>query len=191
MDLLDSGKRERRSAFVVALVLAIAVSVLAAPVVEAAIQRVRVKGPVNAKIRDTTGDHIESKGTGALGLFAAEGSSGAIAVRNYAGGGGFLGAIDCNAGGLPDNLQLPTASGVGRVITGIIVTGSDASAAISSEQVDALLGVPAAVDFPVANVTTTAENQTQFIGLGNGLSLTAPLKIKCNGTQGNVVVLGE
>ena len=187
MDLLDNGKSERRSAFMLSLVIAIALSVLAAPVVEAAVTRIR--GTVNVK--DSTGDAIDSQATGALGLFAAPGSSGAIAVRNFAGGGGFLGAADCAAGGLPDTITLPTSTGVGKVVTGIIVTGADAKASISSEQVDALLGVPEGTDFPVANVTTTPENQTQFIGLGNGLSLTAPLKVKCTGTSGNIVVLGQ
>lgn len=188
MDLLDSGKRERRQAFVLALVLAISISVLAAPVVEAAVTR--IKGNVNVK--DSTGDPIDSQSTGALGLFQAEGSSGAIAVRNFAGGGGFLGAADCNPQtALPDTITLPSANGVGRIVTGIIVTGSNASAAISSEQVDTLFGVPANADFPVANITTTAENQTQTLALGNGLTLTAPLKIKCNGNNGNIVVLGQ
>lgn len=188
MDLIDSGKRERRQSFVMALVLALVVSVLAAPVVEAAVTR--IKGTVN--IKDSSGDAIDSQATGALGLFQAEGSTGAIAVRNFAGGGGFLGAADCNgATALPDTITLPSANGVGKIVTGVIVTGSDASAAVSSEQVDSLFGVPANADFPVANITTTPENQTQTLSLGNGLTLTAPLKLKCNGTDGNIVVLGQ
>ena len=188
MDLLDSGKRERRQAFTLALVLAISISVLAAPVVEAAVTR--IKGTVNVK--DSTGDAIDSQATGALGLFQAEGSSGAIAVRNFAGGGGFLGAADCSsATALPDTITLPTTNNVGRIVTAIVVTGTDASAAVSSEQVDTLFGVPATSDFPVANITTTAQNPTQSLALGNGLTLTAPLKIKCNGTNGNIVVLGQ
>ena len=187
MDVLDSGKRERRQSFVLALVLALVVSILAAPVVEAAVTR--IKGTVNVK--DSSGDAIDAAATGALGLFQAEGSSGAVAVRNFAGGGGFLGAADCNAAtALPDTITLPS-NNIGKIVTAVIVTGSDASAAISSEQVDTLFGVPASADFPVANITTTAENQTQSLALGNGLTLTAPLKLKCNGTDGNIIVLGQ
>lgn len=185
---MDSDRRERRQSFVVALAVAVGLSVLFAPVVEAAVQK--IKGTVNVK--DTSGDAIDSASTGNLGLFQAAGSDGAIAVRNFAGGGGFLGAADCSAAtALGDTITLPTANNVGRIVTGIIVTGSNASAAVSSEQVDTLFGLPATADFPVANITTTAENQTQSLSLGNGLTLTAPLKIKCNGTNGNIVVLGQ
>ena len=183
MDLLDSGKRERRSAFVAALVLALAVSVLAAPVVEAAVTK--IKGTV--KVKDSTGDAIDSEATGALGLFQAPGSNGAIAVRNFAGGGGFLGARDCDdQTALPSNLSLTEG-----IVTGIIVTGQDAQVQISSEQVDTALGVPEGADFPVATLTTTNSNQTEFIGLGNGLTLTAELKFNCVGNSGNYVVLGQ
>ena len=188
MDLLDSGKRERRQTFALTLVFALVLTWILAPVVEAQVQR--IKGTVNVK--DSNGSTVDSAATGALGLFQAPGSDGAVAVRNFAGGGGFLGAADCtSATALPDTITLPTSTGVGRIVTAIIVTGTDASAAISSEQVDALFGVPANADFPVSNITTTTQNQTQSLALGNGLTLTAPLKIKCNGTNGNIIVLGQ
>ena len=186
MDLFDSGKRERRSAFVTALVLAFALSVFAAPVVEAAAQR--IKGTVTAKIKDTTGDPTDSKDIGTLGLFQAAGSNGALAVRNFAGGGGFLGAGDCDpASQLPNQVVVNAPD----IVTGIIVTGDNAAVAVSSEQVDTLFGVPDGADFPVANITTTAQNPTQFLGLGNGLTATSPIKFNCADGEGNFVVLGQ
>src|SRR5687768_17294820 len=93
---MDSGKRERRSTFVTALVLAVSVTVLAAPVVEAAVTK--IKGTVN--IKDTNGDGIESEAIDQAGQPAPTGgSSGAIAVRTFGGGNQFLGAADCDPPG--------------------------------------------------------------------------------------------
>jgi hypothetical protein len=182
-DLFDSSKKERRQTFVMALVVAVAISILAAPVVEAAVTK--IKGTVNVK--DSTGDAVESEATGVLGILQAPGSSGAVAVRNYAGGGGFLGAADCSAAtALPDTVTINSG-----IVTGILVTGTNGSWAISAEAVDTLFGVPEGADFPVSNVSTSADNPNEFVGLGNGLTVTSPLKMKCTGTNGNLVVLGQ
>lgn len=181
---MDSGKRERRQAFVLALVLAISISVLAAPVVEAAVTT--IKGTV--KIKDTSGDATDSKNIGNLGVFQAPGSNGALAVRNFAGGGGFLGAGDCDpASPQPNTVTVNAPS----IVTGIIATGEDANVAVSSEQVDALFQVPAGADFPVATISTTRENQTEFLGLGNGLTATSEIKFNCASGNGKFVVLGQ
>ena len=182
-DLFDSSKKERRQSFVLALVVAVALSILAAPVVEAAVTT--IKGTV--KVKDSTGDGIESEATGTLGILQAEGSTGAVAVRNFAGGGGLLGAADCSAAtALPDTVSISEG-----IVTGLIMTGSNASWAVSSEAVDTLFGVPEGADFPVANFTTDADTPNEFVGLGNGLTVTSPLKFKCTGNNGNLVVLGQ
>ena len=188
MDLYETSRRDKAQTFIAAIALALVVAVLAPPVVQAAVTRVR--GTVTAKIKDSGGGTIDAEAIDRLGLFVTDGPDGAIAVRNFAGGGGFIGAADCAAGGLPDTVTVPS-NGVGDIVTGIIVTGTDAAIQMSSEATDALLGVPADADFPVSTFRVNATHPNEFIGLGNGLTITAPLKVKCTGTDGQVVVLGQ
>ncbi|MFP5299271.1 MAG: hypothetical protein ACLGHL_09830 [Actinomycetota bacterium] len=188
MDLSEASWREKSRTFFGAIALALVVAVLAPPVVQAAITRVR--GTVTAKIKDSTGGTIDAAAIDRLGLFVTDGPDGAVAVRNFAGGGGFIGAADCAAGGLPDTVTVPN-NGVGEIVTGIIVTGTDAAVQLSSEATDALLGVPEGADFPVSTFRVNANHPNEFVGLGNGLTITAPLKVKCTGTNGQVVVLGQ
>ena len=180
MDLFETSRREKRQSFVVAIALAIAVSLLAAPAVQAALQTV--------KIKDSGGGAIDAKRIPAMGLFDARGSNGAIAVRNFAGGGGFLGAIDCNAAPPQSNT---TTLGSGAIITGIIMTGNAAGA-------DAVLGVQSAAIGPInlMHMRVNAAHPNDFVGLGNGLTLTDDLTLTCdNGAggagQGQVIVLGQ
>lgn len=182
MDLLDSGKRERRSAFVMALVLAIAVSVLAAPVVEAAVTK--IKGTVTAKVKDSTGDTIESEVVGPGGLFQTGGSTGAIAVRTFAGGNAFMGAGDCTS---PPTATDPLDNKVtvdgGNIVTGIIMTG-DMTVTVTSLAVGQ-------GQLPLLNLQTTAQSPNEFIGLGNGLELDDDLILTCTQGDGNFVVVGQ
>lgn len=182
MDLLDSGKRERRSAFVMALVLAIAVSVLAAPVVEAAVTT--IKGTVTAKVKDSTGDAIESEVIQPGGVFSTGGSSGAIAVRTFGGGNAFMGAGDCTT---PPTQTDPLDNKVvvpgGNLVTGIIMTG-EMTVRVTSLAVGA-------GQLPLLNFKTTAENPNAFIGLGNGLELDDDLILTCTTGTGNFVLVGQ
>ena len=185
MDLIEVSRREKRQTFLAAIAFALVAAILVPPVVEAAVTRVR--GTVTAKVKDSTGDPVESEAIGPMGLLQAEGTTGAIAVRNYAGGGGFIGAGDCS-----DATPLPaTVEVTDSIVTGILMTGSDATVVASSESVDALFQVPAGQDFPLLNFRVSAENPNEFVGLGNGLTVTAPLKFRCTGADGQVVVLGQ
>lgn len=187
MYLQEVTGREKRQTFVIAIAIALAVFVLGAPVVEAAISRVKLAGgTATAKIKDSTGDNVESESIEPMGLTQAEGSTGAIAVRNYAGGGGLLGAGDCTASTEPAQGPLPntvTLSG-GHIVTGIIITGTGTvrvtTQAVGSGQV------------PLANFTVNAENPNEVVGLGNGLSVTTPLTFTgIDGTACNFVVIGQ
>ena len=179
MDLFDSAKRERRQSFVVALVLAIAVSVLAAPVVEAAVTR--IKGTVNVK--DTNGSAVEAEAIAPGGAFQTGGSSGAIAVRTFAGGNAFAGAADCTATPTPtDPLTNSISVEGGNIVTGIIATGSNMNIRVTSQAVGA-------GQLPLLNFQTTAENPNVFIGLGNGLELDDQLTLTCTAGTGNFVVV--
>jgi hypothetical protein len=176
----DVSRRERFKALFGAIALAIVVMLVAPPVVQAATQAVKVKGKV--KVADTDGDAIESKAIADMGLLAAEGSDGALAVRNFAGGGGFLGAADCtetDADGLVNTVSVGNA-----IVTGIIMTGTDATWTVTSAAIGGGL-------LPLLNFRTTTDNPNEFVGLGNGLTLTAPLTFTCTGTNGNIAVLGQ
>ena len=183
MDLIDSGKRERRQSFVLALVLALAVSVLAAPVVEAAVTR--IKGTVNVK--DTNGDGIESEAIDQAGAPAPTGgSSGALAVRTFAGGNQFLGAADCDppgTGGPTDVFGSTLTVPGGHHVTAVIVTGT------ASVQVRA-----AAVgggNIPLLTLRATNENPVTTLALDNGLELTDNLILQCTSGAGQFAAIGQ
>ena len=179
MDLFDSAKRERRQSFVLALVLAIAVSVLAAPVVEAAVTT--IKGTV--KVKDSNGSAVESEVIAPGGAFQTGGSSGAVAVRTFGGGNAFGGAADCTGTPTPTD-PLPNSITVpgGNLVTGIIATGTDMNIRVTSEAVGG-------GQLPLLNFQTTAENPNVFIGLGNGLELDDNLTMTCTAGTGNFVVV--
>lgn len=180
MDLFEVSSREKRTTFVKVVVGCLIAFIIAPPLAQAATQAVRVTNAV--RVKDTTGDAIDSKVVADMGLFSAAGSSGAIAVRNFAGGGGFLGAADCTAStadGLTNVVSITDS-----IVTGMIFTGTDGKFTVKSDAVGG--GALALLNF---RVSTSAPNE--FVGLGNGLTLTDALTITCTGTDGNVVVLGQ
>ena len=198
MDQVQAVRREKRKTFLVSIAAASAVMLIGAPIVQAATQAVRVKGPV--KIKDSTGLPIESEAIDALGVLDAEGSSGAVAVRTFAGGGGLLGTGDCTEAvgpqadgsfSRPNTVTVP--AGEDTIITGIIVTGEDAHVSVSAPDLASVIGPG-----PVNTFSTTPQNQSLFIGLGNGLTVSpAKLVFECGGAggtgdgSGNFTILGQ
>jgi len=188
VDLFETSRREKRQSFIVALALAVVVSLLAAPAVQAAIQRVRLAGgTATVKIKDTAGGAVDAKRIPPMGLFDAQGSSGAVAVRNFAGGGGFLGGIDCTAAPTPQANTIAIPSG--KIVTGIIIGGTDAKVTITS---DAIGGGA----LPLMRLRASTANPNEFIGLGNGLTTTDNLNFTCTGEAGGdgvgqVIILGQ
>ena len=187
MNAVETSARDKRQTFFSALAIGLVVFLVAAPIVEAQTNRVRLAGgTATAKIKDSNGGTIESEPIDRMGLTLAEGSDGAIAVRNFAGGGGLLGAGDCTASTEPAQGPLPnvvTLSG-GHIVTGIIITGTGTvritTQAVGSGQV------------PLANFVVNAENPNEFVGLGNGLSVTTPLTFTgIDGTACNFIILGQ
>lgn len=185
MNLLDVSGREKRQTFLSAVAIALAVFVVGAPVVEAAISRVKLAGgTATAKVKDSNGGRVEAEPIAPMGLTLSEGSDGAIAVRNFAGGGGLLGAGDCTASTEP--AQGPLANTVtlsgGHIVTGIIITGTGTVRMTT----DALGPIP------LANFVVNAQNPNEFVGLGNGLTVTTPLHFTgIDGTACNFVILGQ
>lgn len=177
--------REKRQTFFTAVAIAVAVFIVGAPVVEAAISKVKLAGgTATAKVKDSDGDTLESERIPPMGLTLAEGSEGAVAVRNFAGGGGLLGAGDCTASTEPAQGPLPNTVtlGGGNILTGIIMTGTG-TVRITTDALGPI---------PLANLTVNAENPNEFIGLGNGLTITTPLHVTgIDGTACNFVLLGQ
>ncbi|MDQ3914068.1 MAG: hypothetical protein M3279_02890 [Actinomycetota bacterium] len=187
MEKLEVSGRDRRQTFFAAIGIALTVFIVGAPVVEAAISRVKLAGgTATSKIKGSDGAEIESEAIGPMGLLQAEGTDGAIAVRNYAGGGGLLGAGDCTASTEPAQGPLKNVvelSG-GDIVTGLIVTGTGTvrvtSLALGNHQL------------PLANFTANAENPNVVVAFGTGLTLTSQLRFTgIDGTACNFVVLGQ
>lgn len=185
MDLLAVSGREKRQTFFSAIAIALAVFIVGAPVVEAAVSRVKLAGgTATAKIKDSNGDSVESAAIPDMGLTDAPGTSGAIAVRNFAGGGGLLGAGDCTASTEPAQGPLPNTVtlGGGNIVTGIIITGTG-TVRITTDALGPI---------PLANFVVNAEHPNEFVGLGNGLTTTTPLHFTgIDGTACNFVILGQ
>src|SRR5688572_17235939 len=76
---------EKRRTLISALGLVLVVAIVAAPVAQATHHAVKISGKV--KIADTTGGTLESTPVPDMGLLLAPGSEGALAVRQFAGGG--------------------------------------------------------------------------------------------------------
>jgi hypothetical protein len=179
VDLFETSAREKRSTFVKVVAGCLLAFIIAPPLAQAAVTT--IKGSV--KIKDSGGGAISASSIGAMGLFEAAGSSGAVDVRNFAGGGGVLGAADCTettADG-PANFVAVTDS----IVTGIIITGTDATFTATAQAF-------ANHALPLLQFRTTPDHPSEFIGLGNGLTITTELKITCTaGTNGRLIVVGQ
>jgi hypothetical protein len=179
LDLFQTSAREKRSTFVKVIAGCLLAFIIAPPLAQAAVTT--IKGTV--KIKDSGGGTISASSIGAMGLFEAAGSSGAIDVRNFAGGGGVLGAADCTettADGRANFVSVTDA-----VVTGIIMTGTNATFTATAQA----FGAHA---LPLLKFQVTPENPSEFVGLGNGLSITTELKITCTaGTDGLLIVVGQ
>jgi hypothetical protein len=167
-----------RQTWVIAIVAIAVLFVAGMPAVQAAAQKVKVQGKVG---------NIDAKRVPAMGLLDAPGSSGAVAVRNYAGGGGLLGAGDCDAAtpNRPDSVNV--AANRSTIITALIITGTDATIGVSAPDLTPLLGPG-----PIVTFRVTAGSPNQFVGLGNGLTVfPSNLVFTCTGSDGQFVILGQ
>lgn len=201
MDLQQSSGREKRQTFFVAIALAAAVMLLAAPVVQAAVQKVfvtntvpvkvkgqpiAVKGTVNSKIKDSTGGAINSEVVPDMGITGVPGSDGALDVRVYAGGTGLLGVGDCTAAAAAGTDPLNTLTVPGnRVVTAFIMTGEG--------EVDLTSAVAGSIVLNRFKTDPTVM-PNYALSLPNGLGTTAPLTftgVDDGGANCQWVVLGE
>jgi hypothetical protein len=194
MDLQNTTRREKRQTFFIAIALAAAVMILAAPMVQAAINRVvvtntplpvKVKGVAQtkgvSKIRDSAGHAINSEVIPDMGVTQVPGSPGAQDVRIYAGGTGLLGIGDCSTDtttGPSNVLDIPG----NKVITAFIMTGTG-EVKLTSDATGPLV---------LSNFVTDANTPEYSLSLPNGLGTTVPLHFTGTPTTAcHFVVLGE
>ena len=185
MDQYEATRREKRQTFMMALALALGVTILSAPVVEAATQT--VKGTVTAKIKDTAGGRIDADAVpGGAGQTAL--SAGAIDVRTHAGGGGLITNGDCDGDdtdGRNSTKLIP--ANPNTVVTALILAGDSVTLGVEAPGLEPVTGAG-----PVIELSTTASSPTATLALGNGLQLTpAPLRFTCTGGDGNWALLGQ
>ena len=202
-----SGRARSRFAGVMGIILLFAV--LAPPVVNAAIQRVRVANRVAVEgrvrvtnnqvvvrtgdealnIADSTGDSVEAQGVGTMGEFDAPGSAGALAVRNFAGGGGVLGAGDCTAStGRPNVILLD-----GVIVTAVMVTGTNGRVTLASNQTT----VDPTVFDSILALRVDSVSHNESMEFGNGMTIPGALRLTGSASGGSgdgdcqYVVLGQ
>ena len=185
MDQYEATRREKRQTFMMALALALGVTILSAPVVEAATQT--IKGTVTAKVKDTAGGVVEAdRVPGGAGQSVL--SNGAIDVRTHGGGGGLITNGDCDddaTDGRANSKQVQ--ANPNTVITALILAGEGVSLGVTAPGLEPVTGAG-----PVIELKTTVENPTVSLALGNGLQTTpAPLVFTCTGGDGNWALLGQ
>jgi hypothetical protein len=200
VDLHDGFKRERRQTLVLALVLAVSVSVFAAPAAYSAVRSVKARlfnskgqaikttsGAVNTKQQGDVGSRTKDSGGGAVEASPVSftnaaieptgaSSTGAIDVKTYAGGGSFLGAGDCTTavGGADiggGGQGLPNA---------VIVPGGTIITALLVNGTDGQVKVtsanPGLVGLPaLQRYRVTAEMPNVTAAFGNGLAINDAL----------------
>ena len=175
---VEVARSDKFKALVGAIALALVLVLLAPPAVQAAVQK--IKGTVTAKIKDTGGGNINSKRITSQGLFDAAGSTGALDVRSFAGGNGFLGAGNCPAAGLTNTATAPG----GSIVTGILATS--AGSGVITVTSDAI----GAGALPLLQFQVNADSPNVGFSLGNGIRATDTLTFTCTGTA-RFVLIGQ
>jgi hypothetical protein len=185
MEPFDVSRRAKRQTLLAAIGVAVAAFAIGAPVVEAAISKVRLAGgSATARIRDSDGTAIEAEPIERMGFLQSEGSDGAVAVRTFAGGGGLLGAGDCTASTEPAQgpLKNTVTLGGGDVVTGLVITGTG-TVRVTSEGLGPI---------PLANFTVNAGHPNEYIGFDNGLTISSPMTFTgIDGTACNFMLVGQ
>jgi hypothetical protein len=173
LDPFEVSGREKRRAFVLAIVFAFVLSVIIGPGVANAINT------VFSRIKDTGGGRIDAKAIPAQGLTDVPGSKGAVDTRNFPGGTGLLGIANCSAAsGGPPSVTIPG----GNVVSDLLLTGTDGTVAMTSA---ALPG------YTFLKARVTADSPNVIADLASGLGVTAPLTFTATGTDCELVVLGS
>jgi hypothetical protein len=203
MDVFESARADKRR-FLGAAVVALIVGMLVPAGVEAATQKVKVKGVVTVTqqspfaVNDTTGDPIESQAIPPGGSTSVPGSDGALATQNFSGGAGFIGVIDCNSGTAAKASSItvtPDASG-NEVVEAIIMGTEDAG---DTGTFVLTAGGPLAALGEILHLTVdNASNPNDVVALPYGLSVASvPVTLACTagdvaaGNNASAVLIGR
>lgn len=209
MYLEESARREKRQTLAAALGIALAVMVLAPPIVEAAAQK--IKGTVTvSKVKDPVkvgnGSAIQSRKLGNVGAIPNEQGqfpAKALSVATTAGGGGFFGAGECSNNSAPappadpdgPNTVTVPATGPGNppnIVTGVVISSPSSTPVAVTVAAPDLPGASG----PIIALRNSAEKPTEFIGFGNGLTVSpSQLVFQCPAgspvSGASFVVLGQ
>jgi hypothetical protein len=165
--LEESARREKRQVFIAAIGIALAVMVLAPPIVQAAAQKVNVVKSVGITVKNGN-----TRQLGKFGILppnaASDFPSKALAVATTAGGGGFHGAAECSNVVADATVTVP-ATGQGKppnIVTGILMSSP------SGTPITVTVTAPDVQATPIIALRNSAEKPTEFIGLGNGLTVS-------------------
>jgi hypothetical protein len=179
--LEESVRREKRQVFVAAIGIALAVMVLAPPIVQAATQKVNIVKSkaltvkkVNEPVRVANGSAIQSRNLGAFGELPnqqAQFPTKALSVATVAGGGGFHDAAGCTDDGALDPSRTVTVEATApgsppNIVTGVLMSspgGTPITVTVTAPDVSAS---------PIIALRNSAEEPTKFIGFGNGLTVS-------------------
>jgi hypothetical protein len=204
--LQESAQREKRQMFVTAIGIALAVMVLAPPIVQAAVQRVKVTNEPTVGVKN--GQAIQTRPLGNLGAIpnqAGQFPTKALSVANVAGGGGFWGVGICGAATDnneandtgDDNRVIVPAAGPGNppnIVTGVIVGEQNPAAPPANVTVKAP-DLPSGNN-PITGFGNSAEQPTMTASFGTGLTVSpSRLIFECQPESGptgaSFVVLGQ
>ena len=206
MDLVENERRTKRQTFIAVIGIALAAMVMAPPIVEAAVQAVRIKKSVPLPLKKNTAVKVRNNGA-----IAGPQQSGALPTETlgkrqmvdvFSGGEGFWGAGFCGVNDTSpdpgeqegDKVTVPAAAPgqPNNVVAGIIATSGPT-------------GVPAAVtvkapqlptgDNPVVTIRTSPEQPTVSITLPSGLRVSpSALVFECQAggpTGASFAVIGH
>lgn len=206
MHLEEVARREKRQTFMAAIGIALAVMVLAPPIVQAAAQKVNIVKSITLPVKGTVGvkngGAIQTRDPGAFGAIpnnAGQFPTKALSTSTIAGGGGLFGVGVCGATTDPDEANdtpddnrviVPATTGNSpNIVTGILIGAPSASPATVTVKAPTL---PSGNN-PIIALRTSTEKPTEFIGLGNGLTVSpSRLVFECPaGTGATYIVTGQ
>ena len=164
--------------------------------VQAATSKVNVKNPfLVTRIQDTNGSQIEAESIPPGGSTAVPGSDGALSTKNYSGGSGFIGVIDCDSGTPAKASTItvqPDASG--NEVVEAVIMGTDGSGDAGTFTLTA--GGPLAALGDILYLSVSPANPNDAVALPYGLAVSSvPVTLTCAtvgaGNSASAVLIGR
>jgi hypothetical protein len=196
METPDSARVDARR-FMMVAALAVIVGLVAPTGVNAAgSSKVTVKNPfLVTRVQDSTGDPVEAESIPPGGSTSVPGSDGALATKNYSGGSGFIGVIDCDTGTAAKASTITVApDSAGNEVVEAIIMGTDDSADTGTFKLTA--GGPLAALGDILYLTVSPDNPNDSVALPYGLAVSSvPVTLTCTttgaGNSASAVLIGR